>query len=81
MNPRQFSRSHMLAELRSGEPFDVLVVGGGITGVGVALDSAARGLRTVDGLGMLLHQAAPGFERWFGQRPDVDDEVRRIVLE
>lgn len=46
MNPRQFSRSHMLAELRSGEPFDVLVVGGGITGVGVALDSAARGLRT-----------------------------------
>ncbi|WP_394937509.1 glycerol-3-phosphate dehydrogenase/oxidase [uncultured Ilumatobacter sp.] len=46
MNPRQFSRSHMLAELRSGEPFDVLVIGGGITGVGVALDAAARGLRT-----------------------------------
>lgn len=40
----------MLAELRSsgtaGEPFDVLVIGGGITGVGVALDAAARGLRT-----------------------------------
>jgi hypothetical protein len=36
----------MLEELRSGEPFDVLVVGGGITGVGVALDAAARGLRT-----------------------------------
>ena len=29
----------------------------------------ARGLRAVDGLGMLLHQAAPGFERWFGRRP------------
>ena len=36
----------MLAELRADEPFDVLVVGGGITGVGVALDAAARGLRT-----------------------------------
>jgi shikimate dehydrogenase len=30
--------------------------------------AARRGLRTVDGLGMLLHQAAPGFERWFGVR-------------
>ena len=30
-----------------------------------------RGLRTVDGLGMLLHQAVPGFERWFGKRPEV----------
>jgi glycerol-3-phosphate dehydrogenase len=36
----------MLDELRSGGPFDVLVIGGGITGVGVALDAAARGLRT-----------------------------------
>jgi len=42
--------------------------------------AAARGNRTVDGLGMLLHQAAPGFERWFGVRPEVDDELRRIVL-
>ena len=31
----------------------------------------ARGLPTVDGLGMLLHQAVPGFERWFGVRPAV----------
>src|SRR5258707_3542872 len=31
----------------------------------------ARGHRTVDGLGMLLHQAAPGFAHWFGQRPTV----------
>ena len=40
----------------------------------------ARGALIVDGLGMLLHQAAPGFERWFGHRPVVDDETRRVVL-
>ena len=39
-----------------------------------------RGCRTVDGLGMLLHQAVPGFERWFGVRPEVDDETRNLVL-
>jgi shikimate dehydrogenase len=38
------------------------------------------GLRTVDGVGMLLHQAAPGFERWFGRRPEVDAELRAAVL-
>lgn len=38
------------------------------------------GLSTADGLGMLLHQAAPGFERWFGRRPEVDDELRAAVL-
>jgi len=37
-------------------------------------------LSTVDGLGMLLHQAVPGFEAWFGVRPIVDAELRRIVL-
>ena len=42
--------------------------------------AAERGLRTVDGLGMLLHQAVPGFERWFGVRPAVDDELRRLVM-
>ncbi|MBV2359408.1 shikimate dehydrogenase [Thalassococcus sp. CAU 1522] len=35
---------------------------------------------TVDGLGMLLHQAVPGFERWFGKRPDVDETARAAVL-
>lgn len=38
------------------------------------------GCRTVDGLGMLLHQAAPGFERWFGMKPEVDEDLRRAVL-
>lgn len=39
----------------------------------------ARGNRTVDGLGMLLHQAVPGFERWFGVRPEVTPELRAHV--
>ena len=38
------------------------------------------GCRTVDGLGMLLHQAVPGFERWFGKRPEVDEALRKSVL-
>ncbi|MCT4684947.1 MAG: shikimate dehydrogenase [Roseicyclus sp.] len=43
---------------------------------------AAReaGCETIDGLGMLLHQAVPGFERWFGYTPLVDDDLRRAVL-
>ena len=46
------------------------------------LDSAEqRGATVVDGLGMLLHQAAPGFERWFGHRPDVDDATRDAVID
>ena len=43
-------------------------------------EARSRGCRTVDGLGMLLHQAAPGFERWFGVRPEVDDALRAAVL-
>lgn len=39
-----------------------------------------RGCFTVDGLGMLLHQGVPGFERWFGSRPEVDDDLRAAVL-
>ncbi|CAA7614028.1 Shikimate dehydrogenase [Candidatus Terasakiella magnetica] len=40
----------------------------------------ARGNRVVDGLGMLLWQAAPGFEAWFGVRPEVTPELRNFVL-
>ncbi|HHN72636.1 MAG TPA: shikimate dehydrogenase [Thermopetrobacter sp.] len=39
--------------------------------------AAARGLRTVEGLGMLLHQAVPGFEKWFGRRPRVTEALYR----
>jgi shikimate dehydrogenase len=39
----------------------------------------ARGLKTADGLGMLLHQAVRGFELWFGQRPEVTPELRSLV--
>ena len=44
--------------------------------------AAARrcGLKTVDGLGMLLHQAVPGFERWFGTRPEVDAALRERIV-
>ncbi|MBO6717140.1 MAG: shikimate dehydrogenase [Rhizobiaceae bacterium] len=40
----------------------------------------ARGLAAVDGLGMLLHQAVPGFERWFGIRPVVSDALRAYIV-
>ncbi|MTI18480.1 shikimate dehydrogenase [Rhodobacteraceae bacterium RKSG542] len=39
-----------------------------------------RGNSIVDGLGMLLHQAVPGFEKWFGVRPEVTDELRDIII-
>lgn len=44
-------------------------------------DARARGMVAVDGLGMLLHQARPGFARWFGQDPVVDDALRTACLE
>lgn len=44
------------------------------------IEAEARGATVVDGLGMLLHQAAPGFERWFGVRPEVDEATRQAVL-
>ena len=40
----------------------------------------ARGLVAVDGLGMLLHQAVPGFERWFGHRPSVTPALRARIV-
>lgn len=43
--------------------------------------AARRGARCVDGLGMLLHQARPGFAAWFGTDPKVDEGLRRFVLE
>jgi shikimate dehydrogenase len=43
-------------------------------------EAEQRGATTVDGLGMLLHQAAPGFERWFGPTPAVDEATRQAVL-
>lgn len=42
--------------------------------------AARRGNRTIDGLGMLLHQAVPGFEKWFGVRPEVSDELRALIV-
>ena len=51
----------------------------------VPLDTAllqaarARGLRTVDGLGMLMHQAVPAFARWFGVTPQVTSELRALL--
>jgi shikimate dehydrogenase len=42
-------------------------------------DAAAHGLAVVDGLGMLLHQAVPGFEAWFGVRPNVTPALRARI--
>lgn len=39
-----------------------------------------QGRKVADGLGMLLHQAVPGFEKWFGQRPTVTDELRALIV-
>lgn len=43
-------------------------------------EAEALGCQTVDGLGMLLHQAVPAFERWFGKRPVVDAATRAAIL-
>ncbi len=43
-------------------------------------EAREAGCTVVDGLGMLLYQAVPGFERWFGQRPEVDEATRQAVL-
>lgn len=39
-----------------------------------------QGMRIADGLGMLLHQAVPGFEKWFGRRPEVTRELRDMII-
>lgn len=47
---------------------------------GLLKAARARRLAAVDGLGMLLHQAVPGFEKWFGVRPQVTPELRAILV-
>ena len=47
---------------------------------GLLAEARRLGLNAVDGLGMLLHQAAPGFDAWFGVRPEVTAELRAAVL-
>jgi shikimate dehydrogenase len=46
---------------------------------GLLQAARAQGLRSSGGLGMLLHQAVPGFEHWFGQRPSVTPELRALL--
>jgi shikimate dehydrogenase len=48
---------------------------------GLLAQARTRGLIAVDGLGMLLYQAVPGFERWFGVRPEVTPALRSAVLD
>ena len=43
--------------------------------------ASAAGFRTVDGLGMLLHQGVPGFRRWFGVTPEVTPDLRAVLVE
>ena len=61
---------------------DALVTDLVYTPLETPLISAAKeiGCHTVDGLGMLLHQAVPAFERWFGYRPEVDEDLRSMML-
>jgi len=47
---------------------------------GLLAAARARGNPVADGIGMLLHQARPGFEAWFGVRPDVTPEIRAMML-
>jgi shikimate dehydrogenase len=67
-------------------PLDLLPKGAPVNDIittpletGLLRDAKARGYRTVDGLGMLLHQARPGFAAWFGVTPEVDADLRRAV--
>jgi len=48
---------------------------------GLLKTAEAAGLKTVDGLGMLLHQAAPAFEAFYGTLPEVDEGLRSYLLE
>ncbi|MFN7102640.1 MAG: shikimate dehydrogenase [Pseudorhizobium sp.] len=46
----------------------------------ILAQAQSQGLATADGLGMLLHQAVLGFEKWFGIRPVVDEALRALVI-
>ena len=46
----------------------------------ILAQGAEQGMRVSDGLGMLLHQAVPGFEKWFGRRPMVTPELRALII-
>ena len=67
-----------LAKLRAGATVADIVY----APLETPLLAAARrlGHTTVDGLGMLLHQAVPGFERWFGVRPEVTHALRDTIV-
>lgn len=43
-------------------------------------DAKAHGFNIADGIGMLLHQAVPGFEKWFGVRPEVTSQLRSMII-
>jgi shikimate dehydrogenase len=43
-------------------------------------EARARGHRTMDGLGMLMHQAAPAFAAWFGETPRVTPELKSVLV-
>ena len=77
--------------MKGQPPLDVDI--SGLSGEGVVCDivyspletdllrrARAGGSRVADGLGMLLHQAVPGFEKWFGVRPQVTPELRTLIL-
>lgn len=77
----------MLGKTEMRVPLDGLRAGTVVTDLVYAplktklLETAEQmGCVTVDGLGMLLHQAVPAFERWFGQRPEVDSATRAAAL-
>ena len=79
--PAQREVAELIVALRGWLPDDAIVAD--IVYVpletGLLKAARARGLRTSDGLGMLLHQAGRGFELWFGVRPKVTRELRALV--
>jgi len=93
--PRHLTRCDLLVNTTllgmAGQPALDIDLGGLSAGAAVAdivyvpletdllSQARARGHRVVDGLGMLLHQAVPGFELWFGARPEVTPELRALI--